>query len=111
MIEDDNETWLLEAGHEVIEQMVAAGAPVPHALRERLIYCLWVADYGMRNAGDLITAADLYAGFQKEGLAAARELSLPRATAAFSLSAADLERDYFELFDGIIAEIKGAASA
>lgn len=110
MIEDDNKTWLLETAHELIEKRVAAGELLLHAPREHLIYCLWVADYGMRNAGDLITAADLHPAFREEGLAAARELLLPRTTAAFSLAAADLERDYFELFDGIIAEIRGAAS-
>lgn len=110
MIADDNETWLLEAGHAVIEKRVAAGG-LPHAPRERLIHCLWVADYGMRNAGDLATAADLHPLFREDGLAAARELALPCATAAFGLSIDELERNYFELFDRIIAEIKGRASA
>ena len=43
---------------------------------ERLVYCLWVADYGMRNAGDLDTARDLYPDFQREAVELARELGM-----------------------------------
>ncbi|WP_332770517.1 hypothetical protein [Phenylobacterium sp.] len=48
----DNETWLIDTGHDVIEKKAATG-PASLNPRERLIYCLWVADYGMKNAGDL----------------------------------------------------------
>lgn len=32
---------------------------------DELIYCLWVTGYGMRNAGDLDAARDLYKPFQE----------------------------------------------
>jgi hypothetical protein len=60
MTDEDNETWLLDAGDEVIQAKAAHGIDSLSA-RDRLIYCLWVADYAMRNAGDLSTASDLYA--------------------------------------------------
>ena len=62
----DNETWLLERGGEVIEKMASSGEGSLNA-REKLVYCLWVADYGMRNAGDLDTAGDVYEKFLSEG--------------------------------------------
>ena len=55
-VPSENETWLIEAGDEVIQKMAASGSD-GLSLWERLVYCLWVADYGMRNAGDLDTAS------------------------------------------------------
>ena len=106
--QDDNETWLIEAGHDVIEKKAAAG-PASLSPRERLIYCVWVADYGMRNAGDLETAADLYAPFQHEGKTLSADLSLPLAYAAFSLRRSDLQDRYFDLFDSICGELRGVS--
>ena len=107
VIEGYNETWLLDAANGVIEKKAALGyaslAPV-----ERLTYCLWVADYGMRNAGDLVAASDLYSSFIVDARAAAVELGLPRSMAAFSLSAKELEQRYFDLFDDLCQEIRAA---
>ncbi|WP_139354080.1 hypothetical protein [Sinorhizobium sp. A49] len=58
-MEDDNETWLVEAGCIVVETKALVGY-APLSPLERLIYCVWVADYGMRNAGDLKAAADVH---------------------------------------------------
>jgi hypothetical protein len=58
----DNQSWIVKAGDAVIKMKVASGAQ-SLTPPERLIYCLWVADYGMRNAGDLETAKDLYREF------------------------------------------------
>ena len=106
MTERDNETWVTEAGDAVIhkkaEHGYAALSPV-----EKLIYCLWVADYGMCNAGDLGIARDLYPSFQEDALRAATELGLPQSIAAFSLSTAELQKRYFDLFDGMCREIRG----
>lgn len=107
MSDDDHETWLLDEGGEVIEQKAANGYSFLTP-RARLIYCLWAVDYGMRNAGDLATAADLHPTFLVDGHAAAQELRLPQATKAFSLSSEELERQYFDLFDSVAAEIRGA---
>ncbi len=107
MILEDNETWVIEAGHTVLEKEATAGFASLEAW-ERLLYSLWVADYGMRNAGDLETAEEVDEHFQERGLQAARALALPNCIAAFSLATKDLERRYFELFDTLCEEIKGA---
>ena len=76
-IKPDNETRLIEeAGDAVINKEAAQGfeALTPF---ERLIYCVWIADYGMRNAGDLVTAADLYPPFQDDARRLAGALGLP----------------------------------
>lgn len=106
--EDDNETWLIETGHDVIEKEAESGAG---SLRpwERLVYCLWVADYGMRNAGDLETARDLHAEFQDEGKKLAADLSLPLTLSAFSLDRLDLQDLYFDLFNGVCGELRAAS--
>lgn len=101
----DNETWLIETGHDVIERKARVGLPSLRP-REHLIYCLWVADYGMRNAGDLDTAHDLHAAFQNEGRMLADQLSLPLTLEAFGLSKSELEKRYFDLFDGVCSELR-----
>ena len=93
-----NETWLIEAGDAVIQRKARDGFTSLSPF-ERLIYCLWVADYGMRNAGDLATAGDVYANFQTEGLRLARDAGLPETCEAFALKAPDLQRQYFGRFD------------
>jgi hypothetical protein len=103
----DNETWVIETGDAVIQRNARAGN---NSLSpwESLVYCLWVADYGMRNAGDLDTAADVHAPFQSEARRLAEQLSLPLTAAAFSLSKADLEREYFDRFESMCDEIRRA---
>ena len=102
-----NQMWIVEIGDSVIQKKAREGidslSPV-----ERLIYCLWVADYGMRNAGDLDTAHDLYADFQTEAAQLAHDLMLPETHGAFALSTADLQRLYFQRFEQICNEIKDA---
>ena len=103
----ENEDWIIDAGNEIITKKASVGIAGLSA-RERLIYCLWVADYGMRNAGDLATARDLYADFQAEAASLAQELCLPFARAFFSLPAADLQQQYFQRFDSICQELRYA---
>jgi len=105
MPDDDYATWLLDEGDRIVEQKAIEGYS-SLTTRGRLIYCLWAADYGMRNAGDLTTAADLHPTFLADGQSAAHELGLPQAMAAFSLTPEELERQYFDLFDNVVAEIK-----
>src|SRR5262249_18465848 len=101
----DNETWVLEAGDAVITKM-AIGARLSPV--ERLVYCLWVADYGMRSAGDLDAARDLYPDFQCEAAELAGELGLSFTRQSFGLPAEVLQTEYFERFDLICVEIQGA---
>jgi hypothetical protein len=103
----DNETWLLDEGDRAIQRKIAEGYSSLEPL-DRLIYCLWAADYGMRNAGDLAAAADLHPTFLRDGQSAAQQLRLPCAIAAFSLSPQELEQQYFDRFDGIVAELRGS---
>jgi hypothetical protein len=107
-IPSDNETWIIDAGDAVIEKKASSGVSNLPA-REQLIYCLWVADYGMRNAGNLATARELCADFQPEGARLAEELSLPFTHESFSLSADAFESQYFERFDRICNELRYAS--
>jgi hypothetical protein len=106
--EVDWETWLVEeAGYSVVVKKSELGLDglMP---AERIAYCLWVADYGMRNAGDLQTAADLYPPFQTEGARIAADLSLPNTAAVFASPASEFQRTYFDRFDQMCGEIAAA---
>lgn len=105
MMDVDDQTWLIDIGHAIIEKKRTCGIDglTP---RERLIHCLWVADYSMRNAGDLATARDLDARFPTDARAAATALNLPQTIAAFSLSEGELERRFFDLFGPVCAELR-----
>lgn len=110
MIPSDNETWLIDIGDDVIQKEAEHGR-VALTTFERLVHCLWVADYSMRNAGDLLTASDLYAPFREEAAQLADELDLARTRAAFSLPAEELERTYFAAFDDVCVELQSYLSS
>jgi len=101
----DNATWLVEAGSIVIDKEARGGS---HSLTpwERLVYFLWVADYSMRNAGDLDAARDIRTDFQSEGARLARSLDLPFTHASFSLPPSALQSDYFVRFDALCHEVR-----
>lgn len=105
-----NETWLVEAGDAIIQKKAHSGFEnlLPW---EALVYCVWVADYGMRNAGDLETAADVYDEFQLHARRLAEQLALRVTQETFSLSMADLENQYFERFEPMCEEIRRYQSA
>ena len=106
----DNETWLIDTGDSIIRQQAARGQESLPPL-DRLIYCLWVADYGMRNAGDLTTACNLYGSFHEVASQLSQELGLTLSQSAFALSRADLEQQYFERFEAICDELRAARHA
>jgi hypothetical protein len=103
----ENETWLIEVGDKVIHKEADSGLG-SLTTWERVVYSLWVADYGMRNAGDLDTAKDIFADFQSMALRAAEELSFLLTQEAFSLEQGTLEEQYFGRFDAICDEIRSA---
>ena len=103
----ENETWIIEAGDVVIRKEVRSGL-ASLSPWGKLVYCLWVADYGMRNAGDLDTAADVYTDFHSEARRLAKQLSLRVTHKAFSLSRRALQQVYFEQFEAICDEIRNA---
>ena len=103
----DNETWVIEAGDRIIQKKARRGR-ASLSPWEKLVYCLWVADYGMRNAGDLDTAGDVYPDFRSEAKRLAKQLRLRLTHEAFSLSKSDLEREYLARFESICDEIRNA---
>ena len=106
----ENEPWIIHAGDEVIRRRASAGAAALSA-RDRLIYCLWIADYGMRNAGDLSQAHILHPTWKTEAVQMAQELSLDFTRKSFALSRAALQRQYFKRFERICAEIRAPSPA
>ena len=109
MTDFELETWIIEVGSSVVEKKSASEGETLTPL-ETLIYCVWVADYSMRNAGDLETAADVHADFQREAAVLAASLGLVQTRAAFELTSARLEERYFDLLGAIVAELSGAAT-
>lgn len=103
----ENEAWLIDCGADIIEKKAQVGVESLSAW-ERLVYCLWVADYSMRNAGDLQTARDVYSSYRNELICQAKQLGLSNTTAAFALSDDDLEREYDSRFEDVCDEIKKA---
>ena len=101
----DNEDWLIEFGHEVIEKKAKIGT-AGLSDKERLVYSLWVSDYCMRNAGDLEQAAALYKNWQSDGLKSASNLRLPRSAELFSLPPPDFEAGYLSRFEAVCDEIR-----
>jgi hypothetical protein len=100
-----NETWIIEFGDVIVSKKASSGVAALTPL-EKLVYCVWIADYSMRNAGDLMTAADLYSDFQTEGARLAKDLSLQVTYQAFALSKDELQRQYLDRFEDICNEIK-----
>jgi len=101
----ENESWIVKTGDLVIQKKTRTGLS-GLTKWEHLVYCLWVADYSMRNAGDIETARDVYLEFQKEGSRIAEELSLPLTHRAFSMPSDELQLCYFEHFEAICDEIR-----
>src|SRR5438034_9972597 len=103
----ENESWVVERGAVVIEKKSQSGVTSLSAW-ERLVHCIWVADYMMRNAGDFANAEDMYPDFQADARRFAKELSLPATCEAFSLSQHKLQREYFQRFEAICDEVRKA---
>lgn len=103
----DNETWVIDEGDRVIRKKAGVGFD-GLTTWERLVYCLWVADYAIRNGGDLESAKDFFCDFQSIGTAAAANLSLPLTREIFAMDLDTLEREYLDRFEEICAEVRSA---
>ncbi len=101
----DNETFLYRAGVFIAEKRNLVGREMLSPL-ERLIHGFWVVDHAIRNTFDAAFTADFVTEQLAEARIAAEQLGLPCSAAAFALSVADLQEQYFDLFDGIAAEIR-----
>lgn len=105
----DNETWLGERGRQIIENVKGDVGRINGW--ERLVFCLWVADYMMNNAGDFANAEVMYPSFQADAAQISLDLSLLATYDAFSLSRADLQSQYFDRFEAMCDEIRRAEPA
>jgi hypothetical protein len=74
---------------------------------ERLVYCVWFADYMMRNGGDFGNS-DMYPAFQTDAAQIATRLGLATTRDTFSLSRRKLHKEYFDRFEKVVEEIKSA---
>jgi hypothetical protein len=103
----ENEGWVVARGGEVVKKEAQGGVKSLTSW-EKLVYCLWVTDYMMRNAGDFENAVALYPNFQTDAKQLAKQLSLPVTYEAFSLSKRKLQRKFVDLFEAVCDEIKRA---
>lgn len=103
----ENESWIVDRGALVIEKKAQSGSDSLNKW-EGLVYCLWLADYMMRNAGDFANAVDMCPDFQKDAKRLAVRLSLPLTSEAFGLPRRKLQREYFERFEAMCNEIRSA---
>ncbi|MGZ4963209.1 MAG: hypothetical protein ACXWJB_08135 [Limisphaerales bacterium] len=103
----ENESWVVHRGGEVIEKKAKSGLEGLNSW-ERLVYCLYITDYMIRNAGDFANAEAMYPDFQKDATRFAKELALPTTSEAFSLSERQLQQEYYARFEAICNEIKKA---
>jgi hypothetical protein len=104
---DDMETWLIDAGDEVIQKRVTMGVEVLSPV-ERAIYALWVVDYAVRNSGTLIPMSEMYPTALVELRAFATLGDLP-ALKLLAGSAADNTAfcdGYYRHFDAAIQELR-----
>jgi hypothetical protein len=103
----ENQSWVVQRGGDVVEKKAQSGIDELSDW-ERLMYCLWIADYMMRNAGDFGNSEDMYPDFQKDATHFAERLRLPITREAFSLSRRKLQKEYFDRFEAICDELRGA---
>ena len=101
-----NQTWVVERGGDVVEKKAQNAASLTEW--ERLVYCLWVTDYMMRNAGDFANAEVMYPNFQSDAARFAKNLELATTCQTFSLSRRKLQQEYFNRFETMCEEIKRA---
>jgi hypothetical protein len=103
----DYESWLLEAADPVILRK-ASTSLADLSDWERAVYCLWVADYGIRNAGDLQSAHQLEPTFKNVGRRAARALRLGATSALFERADAEFVLTYLASFETVCRELASA---
>ncbi|MBD3673143.1 MAG: hypothetical protein HUJ26_06410 [Planctomycetaceae bacterium] len=105
--DDDNETWIIEFGDEIIQKKSQNGFESLNDY-EQLVFLVWIADFSIRNAGDLVSGKDIRPGFKQEILSLARKLSYSVMIQAFDQPDEDLIENYYNLFDSICDELRKA---
>ena len=102
----EHETWLIDRGDEIIGKKSDCGIDGLSDW-ERLVYCIWVADYSIRNAGDLDVAEDLYEGCRQDLVSLSGKLGLKQTSELFSMNERLLVERYHQLFERICSEVRG----
>ncbi len=105
----DNEEWIVEEGGSIIKKKADRDVDTLSDW-EQLVYCLWVVDYSIRNAGDLETAADMFPNFRRDGLQLANTLNLQEFFALLSLDDEQFLNQYYPRFDAVCNELQAAQS-
>ena len=100
-----NDRWLSRRGEAIAatRKIYGGTALTPE---DRMIELVWLMAGSMRLTGDLAAARTSNPADLDEALATARELGLPAAVEAFSVSEGGLERRFFDLFDGLCGELQ-----
>jgi hypothetical protein len=106
----ENESWVVDRGALVVAKKAQNGEDSLNDW-ERIVYCLWLADYMMRNAGDFANAKDMCPDFQRDAKRLAKQLFLPLTSKSFGLSRRNLQRECFERFEAMCDEIRSAEPA
>ena len=105
---DDMETWLLEAGDEVIEKRAVQGE-ASLSPPERAIYCMWVLDYAVRNAGSLDALEDVHETAIEDLAVFARAQKIAVLATLLDMAGGDEESfidAYYEQFDAACTELR-----
>ncbi|MFN8609757.1 MAG: hypothetical protein U0931_19615 [Vulcanimicrobiota bacterium] len=101
------ESWLLDEGERVAELKAAHGLEQLSKL-DLLLYCLWVGDYSLRNAGDLEAGEQLLPGWLPRLVELARELGLDGVASFFEklpAAGSDAFDLYWDHFDQLCQEV------
>lgn len=104
----DNEAWLLDECDPILEKR-SRGQTLDSF--EILVYCIWVADSSLRNAGDLKMADSLFASWCKDGKKLASEFHLKETASFFTHSHPSLGIEYVSLFARICDELRKKKSS
>jgi|GEM_PF-1319400 len=103
----DNQSWLHESGYNLSQKKDEDGFANLNPW-DRLIYCLWIADFGIRKEGSLSAAMNMYEDFQTEGKRAAQELSLRHCHKSFSLAPEEFGECFLENINTLCDEVRKA---
>ena len=101
----ENETWILTRADEVIGKEASSGT-AGLSDWEKLVLCLWAADYGVRNGESMTTAEEVHPGLMKEGLLLANRLELRLAVSAYSLEPEVFVDEYYDRFEDLCSELR-----
>ena len=101
----ENQSWIIEYGDTVLKRKASQGDGALADI-DQLVYCMWFADYGMRNAGEVAAAYDVDGRFHLNGAVLAKKLGLPESRKLFGLPPSEFQSEYFGRFECVCEEPK-----